>query len=227
MIEQYPCVRCSKAGFTGKLPGMEIELKLTIAAADVAILRDLPLLVRYTAVAPFTETLLSTYFDTPALYLKQHRSALRVRKTASAWIQTFKGGGQVEGGLHQRYEWESEVPGPALDLDSLLPLIDLPAARAILAHPGLAQQLQPVFTTDFVRTVWMLQLAQDTVVELALDQGQVSAGQASEPISEIELELKAGQLQVLLDFSETLKQQLPLHPSNVSKAQRGFSLAFP
>jgi len=215
------------AAIVGKLAAMEIELKLTLAPADLARLRNLPLLSQYAAAPPHTENLLSIYFDTPDLYLQQHRSALRVRKTAAAWIQTFKGGGSVKGGLHQRHEWECEVPGAAVELSSLLALIDNPAAREILAQTGLAQQLQAVFTTEFARTVWMLQLAQDTVVELALDLGEVSAGTARAPICEIELELKSGQLQVLLDFAQTLRQQLPLQPSNISKAQRGFALRHP
>jgi triphosphatase len=206
---------------------MEIELKLLIAADDVARLRALPLLAELTAAPAQTETLLSTYFDTPQLHLKQHRSALRVRKSGALWIQTFKGGGRVEGGLHQRHEWECPVSGPQLELASLLAHIDNPAAAEILALPDLMQQLQPVFTTDFERTTWMLQLPQQTVVELALDQGVVSAGAASVAISEVELELKSGELQVLLDFAQTLKQLLPLQPSNISKAQRGFALRFP
>lgn len=211
----------------GKLPGMEIELKLSIAASDVITLRNLPLLQQNAPLPPLTEHLFSTYFDTPDLMLKQHRSALRVRKTPTAWVQTLKGGGDATAGLHQRHEWECEVAGPVLALELLLPLIDQPEVQAILAQPGLAQRLQPLFTTDFERTAWMLHLAQDTVVELALDQGQVSAGQASAPICEIELELKQGQLPVLLDFSQQLRQLLPLQPSNISKAQCGFALCFP
>lgn len=206
---------------------MEIELKLSIAASDVITLRNLPLLQQSAPLPPTTEQLHSTYFDTPELTLKQHRSALRVRKTPHAWIQTFKGGGGATAGLHQRHEWECEVAGPVLELDSLLPLIDQPEAQAVLEQPGLAERLQPLFTTDFERTAWMLHLAQDTVVELALDQGWVVAGESSTPISEIELELKQGQLPVLLAFSQELRQLLTLQPSNISKAQRGFALRFP
>ncbi len=206
---------------------MEIELKLLIGADDVARLRNLPLLAQLATGPAHTETLLNTYFDTPALHLKQHRSALRVRKAGSKWLQTFKGGGRVDGGLHQRHEWEGEVAGAQLELPSLLAQIDNPAALAILAEPGLLQQLQPVFTTDFERTTWLLHLAPATVVELALDQGAVRAGSASLPICEIELELKSGELQVLLDFAEQLKQLVPLQASDISKAQRGFALRDP
>lgn len=210
---------------------MEIELKLSISAADVATFRGLSLLAHYADGAPQTERLISIYFDTPALSLKQQRSALRVRRCANRWIQTFKGGGGVKAGLHQRHEWECQVAQAQIDLPSLLPLIDNPSARAILQQDDLAQQLQPVFTTDFERTVWMLQLTPETLVELALDQGFVivddSDGQRRAALSEIELELKHGQLDDLLAFSQTLKQLVPLQASNISKAQRGFALRYP
>jgi triphosphatase len=210
---------------------MEIELKLSISATDVATFRRLPLLAHYADGAPQTERLVSTYFDTPALYLKQQRSALRVRRCANQWIQTFKGGGRVEAGLHQRHEWECPVAQAQIDLPSLLPLIDNPSARAILQQADLVSQLQPVFTTDFERTIWMLQLSSETLVELALDQGFVIAEDNGDErrvaLSEIELELKHGQLDDLLAFSLALKQQLPLQASNISKAQRGFALRYP
>src|SRR5450830_1512048 len=198
-----------------KLPTMEIELKLSIAPGDVDAFHQLPLLREYSSGAPELQGLFSIYVDTPALHLKKHRSALRVRKVGDKWLQTYKGGGRVEAGLHQRHEWECEVPGPEIDLDSLLPLVDNPAAREALEAPHLAEQLREVFTTSFLRTIWMLNLPQDTV------------GERSEALCEIELELKSGQTEVLLAFSESLRQAITLEPSNISKAQRGFALRFP
>ena len=206
---------------------MEIELKLLIAAEDADAFRSLPLLGEHAVAAPESQDLFSTYFDTPALHLKQHRSALRVRKAGALWIQTYKGGGSVAAGLHQRHEWECEVAGPHIELAKLLPLVDNPAARAALELPGLAEQLHEVFTTSFRRTAWQLRLPHGTEVELALDQGVVEAGGRTLPICEIELELKSGQTDELLAFSQALRQEISLAPSNVSKAQRGFALRFP
>src|SRR5450830_752108 len=139
---------------------MEIELKLMIAASDVAAFRRLPLLQEFAAAgAPVPDQdLFSTYFDSVDLHLKKHRSALRVRKAGDLWIQTYKGGVQVEAGLHQRHEWECEVAGPQIELDRLLPLVDNPVARQALALPDLQAQLQEMFTTSFRRSIWMLQL---------------------------------------------------------------------
>jgi inorganic triphosphatase YgiF len=184
-------------------------------------------LKEYSFGIPEVQELFSIYVDTPGLHLKQHRSALRVRKVGDMWLQTYKGGGRVEAGLHQRHEWECEVSGPEIDLERLLPLIDNPSARAALEVSGLAEQLREVFTTSFRRTIWMLHLPQDTVVELALDQGFVSAGDDSVGLSEIELELKSGQTEALLAFSQSLRQAIALEPSNISKAQRGFALRSP
>ena len=207
---------------------MEIELKLSIAAADVAAFRQLPLLTSLSSGPAQVQELFSTYFDTPGLLLKQHRSALRVRKAGDLWIQTYKGGGRVEAGLHQRHEWECEVAGAHLELARLLPLIDNPEARQLLAQPGLASQLQEVFTTSFQRTIWMLQLPAGTQVELALDQGFVDAAGRSVALCELELELKCGDTDTLLAFSQELRQAgITLTPSNISKAQRGFALRFP
>ncbi|WP_016832524.1 CYTH domain-containing protein [Herbaspirillum lusitanum] len=206
---------------------MEIELKLLIAAEDVVAFCALPLLQQHAVGAATSQDLFSTYFDTPTLHLKQHRSALRVRKAGALWIQTYKGGGSVAAGLHQRHEWECEVAGPRIELDKLLPLVDNPAARAALELPGLAAQLEAVFATSFRRTAWQLRLPQGTEVELALDQGVVEADGRTLPICEIELELKSGQTDELLAFSQALRQAIALAPSNVSKAQRGFALRFP
>lgn len=206
---------------------MEIELKLLIDAEHVDAFRALPLLQEHAVGAATSQDLFSTYFDTPALHLKQHRSALRVRKAGALWIQTYKGGGSVAAGLHQRHEWECEVAGLHIELEKLLPMVDNPAARAALELPGLADQLAEVFTTSFRRTAWQLRLPQGTEVEVALDQGVVEAGGHSLPICEIELELKSGETEELLVFSQALRQAIPLAPSNVSKAQRGFALRFP
>jgi len=203
---------------------MEIELKLLIAADSVDAFRALPLLSEHCVAAPESQDLFSTYFDTPALHLKQHRSALRVRKAGALWIQTYKGGGSVAAGLHQRHEWECEVAGPRIELDKLLPLVDNPAARTALELPGLTQQLEAIFTTSFLRTAWQLRLPQGTEVEVALDEGVVEAGGSTQPICEIELELKSGDTGELLAFAQALRQAIPLTPSNVSKAQRGFAL---
>ncbi|WP_034295063.1 CYTH and CHAD domain-containing protein [Herbaspirillum sp. RV1423] len=206
---------------------MEIELKLLIAPEDVGAFRRHRLLKEFSCGKPVSQQLVSTYFDTPDLYLKQHQAALRVRKLGRSWIQTLKGGGRVDAGLHQRHEWECAVKGRQVELASLLPLVDEPAARLLLEAPGLAARLQEVFTTSFRRTAWMLRLPRGAEVELALDQGFVDSGERQTVISEIELELKSGEPGELFDFALALQEDIPVIGCNASKAECGFALRQP
>ena len=204
---------------------MEIELKLLIDPADVASFRRHPLLKRHVIGKPRAQQLTSIYFDTPDFQIKQHGAALRVRRVNGEWIQTLKGGGQVEAGLHQREEWESRVDGPHPDLTALRKLAGPGADWAeTFTAPSLVNRLIPVFTTEFRRTAWQLRLADGCEIELALDQGDVRCDAALTPISEIELELKSGDASGLFDFALELQQKVPLRIGNVSKAERGYAL---
>lgn len=207
---------------------MEIELKLLLDENDVGSIRRHPLLRQYACGKPHTGQLTSIYFDTPDLYLKQNRTALRVRKVGRRWIQTCKSGGGVAAGLHQRPEWESEVGAAFPNLAALRELIstDSPLS-ALLSTPGLADRLRPIFTTQFRRTIWLLQLAEGQEVEFSLDQGEVRCGDSCLAICEIELELKSGASEGLFDFALALHQTVPLRVANISKAERGYALHSP
>jgi len=197
----------------------EIELKLTIAPAHVAQLRHHPLLAALAQGAPRRQKLHSIYFDTPELDLLQAGIALRVRRVGGRWVQTVKGGGSAEGGLHQRDEWEWPVRGGEPDLT----LIAETSLGAIMTDK-LQARLLPLFVTEFWRTAWQLRTAQGAEIELALDQGEVQAGNRSQPISEVELELKAGEAASLFEAALAIQEQVPLQVEDLSKAQRGYLL---
>ncbi len=201
----------------------EIELKLAIAADDVARLRRSGILRAAAAGRPVTRTLHNIYFDTAKRDLARRGMALRLRKSGRQWIQTFKCGGGSDGGLHLRDEFETVVRSPVLDLAALAAT---PAA-ALFADPGFLAQLGPAFVTRFRRTMWIVALAPGETAELALDQGQVTAGTASTPISEVEIELLEGDPSHLFDFARRLLAEVPLRLENVTKAERGYRLLAP
>jgi inorganic triphosphatase YgiF len=206
----------------------EIELKLLFDPANEKTLRKHSLLAEYAKEKPRSETLESTYFDTPDLSLRHRRVALRVRKTVSGWRQTLKAGGTVEAGLHQHNEWETDVAGPALELDKLRQQIEPTNEwKSLLAAPELAEHLAPVFTTRFTRTIWDLQLPDDTQIEFAIDVGSINCGTHSEAISEVEMELKAGDPKQLYRLGLQLLDKVPLHIGNINKAVRGYALYQP
>ncbi|MEO6920552.1 MAG: CHAD domain-containing protein [Collimonas sp.] len=207
---------------------MEIELKLLLDPVDVNRFRRHLLLKKYAIDKPRSQQLNSIYFDTPDLHLKQNHTALRIRKVGRRLIQTCKSGGQVAAGLHQRPEWESEIRGGTPDLPALLGLIEAGSAVAeLLSAPALAGRLQPIFTTRFRRTIWMLRMPSGAEIELALDQGAVLHGDQSTLISEVELELKSGDSASLFDVALELQISLPLRAANVSKAERGYAMHAP
>ncbi len=72
-----------------------------------------------------------------------------------------------------------------------------------------------------MRQIWELNV-DGTMIELALDQGQIIVDDYKESISEIELELKSGEKEVLLKFAEQLKRDINSIPGNLSKAARGY-----
>jgi len=101
---------------------VETELKLRITLEQLAKPKRHPLLKAYQLTRPVTRRLYNIYLDTPKLELHQSGMALRLRRSGRQWLQTLKGGGSVQGGLHQRNEWEMPVSGPALDFS--LPLVE-------------------------------------------------------------------------------------------------------
>lgn len=196
---------------------VEIELKLALPPAQVARLKRHALLAE--AGRPLRRQLVSVYFDTPELDLMRAQAALRVRRVGRGWVQTVKIGGGSAGGLHQRPEWETPTAGGAPEPERF----DAPAAKDLLTPAHLAR-LRPVFETHFWRNAWTLPLAGGGSIEVALDQGEVSGGGRTQPICEVELELKSGQPAALYDLALALAADFDLRPDPVSKAERGYAL---
>ncbi|OXY83649.1 CYTH domain-containing protein [Oceanimonas doudoroffii] len=164
--------------------------------------------------------LANTYFDTAELGLRRLGAGLRIRSRNGELEQTVKLAGSQVGGLHQRPEYNVPLDVHNPDL-SLFPASIWPDG----ADPHALQQgLQPLFCTDFMRHRWLIEL-NGTEIELALDEGEVQAGELREPIYELELELVRGDASVLFELADALVQRGGLRLGAVSKAQRGYRLA--
>jgi inorganic triphosphatase YgiF len=212
----------------------ETELKLSLLPQDLPRLLAHPLL---SAHRPARQRLLNTYFDTPDLLLMQQRVAVRERRIGRRTLLTVKTAGKSVGGLSTRGEWEGPTrPG---DFDFAALVDDAALAASLMA---LAWRLVPLFRTDFIRRTWLLDFA-GAQIEVALDQGSISVGQPAStpgtphgvrrlPVLELELELKRGPVQALMDLAHRLAlgpdgsatAGLWLHPFHRSKAERGLDL---
>lgn len=195
----------------------EIELKLRIDADDIPRLHRHRAILDHLSGEPETRRLISTYYDTPDLQLMRQQINLRVRHMAGGWFQAVKGRGQALAGLHQRMEWEDIISGSEPDFSKITD----PSLAGIFS-PMLKKALAPIFVTDVERTEWLLSLADGTIIEVAADLGRLEIQGKSEPISEVELELKQGEAWRLFELAADLQKDFPLWLENVSKAERGY-----
>lgn len=197
---------------------IETELKLRITPQHLAKLKRHTLLKTLQLARPVTRRLYNVYFDTPELDLHRSFMALRLRRRGKDYVQTLKGGGAIHAGLHQRNEWEVPVKGEALEFDNTQSL-DWDA----LLPTAWRARLKPVFVTDFLRSSRIV-LWQGAHIEVCMDHGQISAGDLSHEICELELELKSGSPQQLFGLALAILELVPFDIEMVNKAEYGFRL---
>ena len=124
--------------------------------------------------------------------------------------------------MHERNESEAILSEHVLDLER----VDDPYLR-ILLEEALEDEgeFQEVFSTNFQREFTELHFPDGTIIEVALDIGEITCPdkQSKVSISEVELELKKGNAQHLFDISRQLISEKQFAISNASKARRGYT----
>ncbi len=195
----------------------ELELKLGAAPEDLPRLEAA--IVAAAGGRDVSKTsLVSTYYDTPDLALKRSGLTLRVRRQGNRFLQTVKSTRTNDDPL-KRGEWEDELPSDQPDLAA-------PASGGKIRATIDEGALRPQFTTRVDRTAIELTRAGGTRVEAAIDRGEIRAaeGTASEPLSEVEFELKEGDPAALYAFAMPLLDIAPLRMEPRSKSERGYRL---
>ena len=194
----------------------EVELKLHLPPGSRAHLEASHALAVVDAKQHHEVT---TYFDTPDSVLNRAGLTLRIRRSGTTHIQTVKSGSSGRGVATSRSEWEWPIRRDVPDVGWLA------KTRALsMAAKAIKGRLEPVFVTDIRRTTRLLHLDGNTVVEVAIDEGSIQAGDASEPVSELELELKGGGVGPLYRLAVQLQALAPLWISPESKSARGWHL---
>jgi inorganic triphosphatase YgiF len=194
----------------------EVEVKLECPPDLLASLFNLELLAS-AIVRPRAQRLVATYFDTPDDALNRAGMSLRLRKSGAQRVMTLKWALQGSNGF-SRGEAEAPFPGDQPDVDVFGPEI---SKRVREAARG--ETLAPRFETRVRRRTAELSLGA-SLVEIALDEGEIVAAEARRAISECELELKKGEPAALFGLAAQLTDAgLSVNP--VSKARRGFLLA--
>ena len=195
----------------------EVELKLEMPVAEVVrVQRSL----RRGLGEGIKQHLVSVYFDTGKHALHTRGLTLRTRSDGKHRVQTVKAADTTSAYIFDRLEWETKIEGDKLDLKA--------AARTpvgdVLHGSGAYKMLVPIFETVVDRTTWRVK--QDgSEIEVALDEGHVSAHGSTQPIAELELELKCGSPTDLFAHARSLDRVKHLEIGVLSKAERGFALA--
>ena len=208
----------SRTAMARTAPNLEFELKLT--ASPEVLRRAFERLPGADGDDPAsaTDRLSAIYYDTPDRRLARHGAALRVRRAGARFTQTLK----VAEGPLERLEHDVEVPG-------LAPALDRLPRDAVAKRVGavLEDELAPVFATDVTRRTRRVAIENGVAgeVELALDEGEIRAGERSEPIAEIEVELKGGAPAAVFAVADALVAAGAARLVAGSKAARGYELA--
>jgi triphosphatase len=201
---------------------MEIELKLLSNQDALSLFEErvLPQLVKQNIQIEQNQAhLYNEYFDTPDEFFGKRKMGFRVRARNQKYEQTVKTKGQVEGGLHQRPEYNVDLDSDTPDLSKFDPEI----WGEEFDVKTINDQLEGLFSTHFDRTTFELSTP-DYALEVVFDLGEVKRDQDTLPICEIELELVRGEPTALFDVAEQLVLHLPCRLSNVTKAARGYQL---
>jgi triphosphatase len=194
----------------------EIELKFEVPIESLPNLNRGSLLKGANASGRKPASLVSVYFDTKKLKLRRKALSLRIRRTGRHVVQTVK---QETGpSTFVRNEWEHDISArqPNLEVVGNTPL-------ASLLSKKLRRGLMPVFETRVRRKVFQLHCG-ESEIELCIDTGAIEAGRKSEPICEVELELKHGQRGDLFKVAKMLAEKVPVQLATISKAERGYIL---
>lgn len=193
--------------------GHEIELKLAATAAMLAHLRSMDMLQGEGRARHFS----TVYYDTPDQRLAAAHLALRVRNDGKSCEITVKRG--ATGKAISRAEWNAPLDGPQLDLGALPPQ----AARLVI-KAAKGADLEPAFNLNVDRDVRAVAFGRSKI-ELAFDEGHVTAGGRTAPVCELELELLSGSLKDLLGLVRALPLGPELYWSTTSKSAVGYRLA--
>ncbi|WP_424933247.1 CHAD domain-containing protein [Amaricoccus macauensis] len=201
---------------------LETELKIALDPKQEARLRRHAGLTSLRVGNRKTQNLVSVYYDTPDHDLAKAGIALRLRKVGRRWIQTIKFGKNGGGnGFFSRSEIEMPAPGGRLVLEGPDPEGMFAEINRITAGGAVS----PVFETRIRRVTDHLKLENGSEIELALDHGEVVAGDITQPIHEAEIELLSGEVAAVYDVAQMLFESGPVRFGSESKAARGYRLA--
>ena len=162
----------------------------------------------------------AVYYDTADGFFNAHRIAYRVRQENKSIVATYKSGNVNKNGVFERVEINKKVKNVEPDITVFA---DETSVWEVVKSVQNVD-LKPIVVTDFVRRCALLNW-NNSQIEVALDLGTVWGKSNKNPICELELELKKGSEEDLLNLKDELLHKFAIELSTVSKYKRGLILA--
>jgi triphosphatase len=204
---------------------MESEMKYRIADREMAdaIWDDECLLSIADPASREKLVMKAVYFDTEDHILSQNNMAFRVRLEGESVFATLKWAGHSSNGFHERQEINVPVSGeeyfikPPADLFS-----ESEDGQVFLSLVG-DKPLLNILETRFLRRRMRVDL-NDSLMEIAIDTGNIVTDVGEETILELEIELFAGDVKGIRELGDKLAKKYGLVPESRSKLARGLAL---
>ncbi len=162
----------------------------------------------------------AAYFDTRDYILSKHDIAFRVRLEGEQLIASLKWRGKVEGGLHRREEINVPVDDPqCYIMPSPEIFYESDIGKEVIRLVG-ESPLISLMEMGFLRSRFRVDTG-NSIIEVALDMGEILTDRGNLPILELELELYSGEEADLIALGDRLSKSYRLIPFGESKYLRG------
>ena len=163
----------------------------------------------------------AVYFDTEDMVLAQNNMTVRVRGEGDHKFATLKWGGCSTNGFHERNEINIPVNDESFIAPSAKMFKDSEDGHTLLEFVG-DKALINLLEMRFLRRKVRLNYG-SSLVELAIDYGDIITDNGNKPILELELELLVGNVDDLKQLGEEFVKEYSLIPENRSKFARGLA----
>ena len=196
----------------------EFELKFTTDAAGLHRIPQLACLSGH--IFSRARHLVTVYYDTSHGLLLQNGISLRLRKIARGrGVMTFKAPALQSSSVFLRREVEVPAGPKGFDLANFDLKIQELVKKATRGAPLIER-----YATDFHRKTIEVNTGRSTI-EIAIDSGTFLAGNKTQPLHEVEIELKSGLGVDAIEWAKKIAFEAKLKLETISKAEHCAVLA--
>ena len=204
---------------------MELEVKYLIPSKEVADAVWNDELIQEMADPTSIEKVVmkGVYFDTEDYDLSGHNITVRVRAEGERALATLKWGGSTHDGFAERMEVNVPVSGEEVFIAPPIDLFKESEEGLDLMELIHGKQLVSLLETRFLRKRLRLNYG-ESIMEFAVDTGEIVTDAGNTPILEMEIELFAGNAEDIKKLGAEIAEKYDLIPGQKSKFSRGLAL---